>query len=89
MVQRLRAIVDAKLFMDIKAPVNNDRIIHSVDSISVTIRRKNGTQDFTFLDPDSRKPYDKALKPLLEWFREVQKRKLPPQKGAVSNKCAD
>ena len=89
MVRRLHTIVDDKRFIDIRAPVNNDRIINSVDSISVTVPRQHGTQDFSFLDLDSRKPYDKALKPLLEWFREVQKKKLPPQKGAASNKCAD
>ncbi|MFY9562268.1 MAG: hypothetical protein WAQ52_18710 [Terriglobales bacterium] len=88
-MKRLREIVDDKAFLEIKSPVHNDQILNVFDQLSVTVPRKEGMQEFSFLDPDSRKPYDKILKPLLEWFREVQKRKLPPQKGAVSNRCAD
>ena len=89
MLSRLRAILDAESFAEIKAPVNNDQIISSVDSISVTVPRKVGTQSFTFLDADSRKPYQKSLKPLFDWFRDVQKRKVSPQKGGSSNKCTE
>jgi hypothetical protein len=93
LLKQLREIVDDQALLEIKSPVHNDQILNGVDQISATVPRKNGVQNFTFLDPDSRKPFDKALKPLLEWFRDVQKdiqkRKLQPQKGTVSNRCAD
>lgn len=88
-MQRLREIIDNPDFVTIKSPVHQDQIISVVEQIAVAVPRSNGVQDFSFLDPESRKPHDKALKPLVEWLRNVRDRKVQAQKNAVSNKCEE
>ena len=57
------------------------------DALLVEIMRGRDIQNILSKDPDSRSSFDKRLRPLLDWFKLVGKRKAAVRNGAIPNGC--
>ncbi len=62
-------------------------VVNDLDLLGFVVITRRGTQSFTFLDSTSRSKYDKALKPLVEWFERQVKKKVAEAKGTVATGC--
>lgn len=82
---RLRDIVNNQDFRSVRV-IPQGNTIRSNESFTVDVLRGDGAQRFMITD-DTRRKYDKPLKPFLEWERALEHRKVPENKGARANGC--
>jgi len=86
--KRLQAILDNDKFQKINTPLSRGGIIQNMDTFIATIPREHGLQNMNFMTVSERKPYEKDLRPLMAWIKEVEKRKVPALKEKTSDNCA-
>jgi VWFA-related protein len=88
--QQLQAILSAKEIRDLqgryppRTEVNSSR----GETITASILRVDGVQNFVFPDPSAVQPYESGLKPLFKWVSTAEKHKGAAIKGAVANDCS-
>ncbi len=63
-------------------------IVQDLEPLQVVIPREHGLQQFYFVNAEDRKPFEKTLKPFMNWMKDVQKRKVMVAKGEKPNRCA-
>ena len=86
-LKQMQAALDDPAFQDIETPERHGGIIQDMDILSVTVPRVNALQNLSFETASQRKPYEKTLKPLINWMKDVEKRKVPVAKGEPSDNC--
>jgi hypothetical protein len=82
---KLRQIVNNPDFRAVHVIPEGNMIV-SNESYNVDVLRADGLQRFMITD-DTRRQYNKALKPFVDWEHQLEKRKTPETKGAESNGC--
>jgi hypothetical protein len=87
-VKQLQAAVDDGKFADIKTADPKGGIVQNMDTLMVSVPREHALQNISFMTVNERRPFDKELKPFLNWMKEVQKRKVQPAKNEASNNCS-
>jgi len=69
----LGAILDGKDLKELNVPQSvPPLVIQDVHSYTISVARANKFQNFEFLDNKSRKPYDRQLRPLLQWWKSFR-----------------
>jgi hypothetical protein len=86
-LKQLQAALDDPEFKGIHTPEPHGGIVQDLDQLGVTIPREQAVQNIAFETANERKPYEKGLKPLLNWMKDVQKRKVQIAKDARSDNC--
>jgi hypothetical protein len=86
--KRLQAILDDTDFQKIHTPPSRGGVIPNMDTLIVSIPREHSLQNMYFMTVNERKPYEKDLKPLMNWMKEVEKRKVRALKEKTSDNCA-
>lgn len=82
---KLRQIVNSPDFRAVRV-IPEGNMVRSDETYNVDILRADGLQRFMVTD-DTRRQYNKALKPFIDWEHSLEKRKTPETKGAASNGC--
>ncbi|HTT22142.1 MAG TPA: hypothetical protein VMG82_24655 [Candidatus Sulfotelmatobacter sp.] len=84
----LRAVLDDGEFVAIKTgELSQDKMGKEMDTLLVSVPREHEVQNIAFNNADERKPFEKDLKPLLNFLKNLQKRKAPVAKTEKSNNC--
>jgi hypothetical protein len=86
-LKQLQAALDDHDFQGIHTPERHGGIIQDLDQLTVTVPRERAFQNIDFENAGQRKPYEKSLKPLLNWMKDVQKRKVKVAKEERSDNC--
>lgn len=86
-LNELRAALEDPGFQGIHTPESHGGIIQDLDQLAVTVPRESAIQNISFDTVAQRRPYEKPLKPLMNWLRDLQKRKVPVSKDARSDNC--
>jgi hypothetical protein len=86
--KRLQAILDDADFQKINTPPSRGGVIPNMDTFIVSVPREHGLQHMYFMTVNERRPYEKDLKPLMNWMKEVEKRKVRALKEKTSDNCA-
>lgn len=87
-LKQLQATLDDGAFQEINTPASRGGIIQDMDMISASIPRDHQIQSFTFPNADSRRQYEKTLKPLFSWMKDVEKRKVQVAKTEKPTNCS-
>ena len=85
--KQIEEILDDQKFQQITTGPPRGGIIKDMDMLSVSVPREHAMQNLSFETVKERKPYETSLKPLMNWMRDVQKRKVPVAKQEQSNSC--
>ncbi|MFZ0284730.1 MAG: hypothetical protein WAL32_05825 [Terriglobales bacterium] len=86
--KRLQAILDNADFQKISTPPSRGGVIQNMDTLIVSIPREHSMQNMYFMTANERRPYEKDLKPLMNWMKDVQKLKVHALKEKASDNCA-
>lgn len=87
-VKALGAILEDEKFVAIKTgEMSQDKMGKDMDTLLVSIPREHAMQNIAFNNAAERKPFEKDLKPFLNFFQKLQKRKAPVAKDEKSNNC--
>jgi hypothetical protein len=86
--KRLQEVLDDADFQKINTPPSRGGVIQNMDTLIVSIPREHGMQNMYFMTVNERRPYEKDLKPLISWMKEVEKRKVRALKEKTSDNCA-
>jgi hypothetical protein len=86
--KRLQAILDDPDFQKIDTPPSRGGVIQNMDTLIVSIPREHSLQNMYFMTANERRPYERDLKPLMNWMKEVEKRKVRAIKEKTSDNCA-
>jgi hypothetical protein len=86
-LKELRAALEDPDFRAIHTPEPHGGVIPDLDPVAVTVPREREFQNINFDTAAQRRPYEKSLRPLLNWMRDLQKRKVPVAKDARSDNC--
>jgi hypothetical protein len=87
-LKQLQAALEDADFNAMKTPERHGGIIRNMETLMITIPREHTVQNLSFETAAQRKPFEKTMKPLLNWMKETQKRKTSEAKGESSNNCA-
>jgi hypothetical protein len=87
-IKQLMATLDDADLQAINTPERHGGIIQNLDTLMITIPREHTIQNLVFENTDQRKPYEKKLKPVLAWMKDIQKKKGPVAKDEQSTNCA-
>jgi hypothetical protein len=87
-LKQLQSILDDGRFQEIRTAEPKGGIVQDMDTLFVTIPREHGMQSVAFMNAAERKWYQKDLKPLQNWLKDVQKRKVPAAKNEKSDNCS-
>ncbi len=88
-MKALIAAIDNDEFKAIKLPevtLNAMRRMKE-ESLIINILRPGGGQSLNFPSPETRKAHENTLKPLLSWWKSLEKRKMKKIKGAEPTGC--
>lgn len=58
-----------------QADIHKPLVTDTADDMQLAVRRRGGWQELVFISPGSRKPFKRALDPLLHWFQDLQKQR--------------
>jgi hypothetical protein len=86
-LKQLETMLDDSDFQGINAPELHGGIVQDLDQLAVAVPREHAIQSMRFDNATERRPYEKSLKSLLDWIKDVQKRKTPVAKDENSNNC--
>ena len=86
-MKQLQATLDDPAFQEISAE-SRGGIVQNMDILEATVPREHRVQNFTFPNADSRRQFEKTLKPFVNWLKDVQKRKVPVAKSEKPDNCA-
>ncbi|HXJ87762.1 MAG TPA: hypothetical protein VMS18_13150 [Candidatus Binatia bacterium] len=84
----LGAILDDGKVVAIKTgELSQDKMGKEMDTLLVSVPREHEMQNIAFNNAAERKPFEKDLKPFLNFLKNLQKRKAPVAKTEKSNNC--
>jgi hypothetical protein len=86
-LKQLETTLDDSDFQGINAPTPQGSVPPDLDQLAVAVPREHAIQSLRFDTASQRKPYERGVKPLLDWIKDVQKRKTPVAKDEHSNNC--
>lgn len=86
-LKQMQALLADQNFQQITTSELQGGIIQNMDVLMVSIPREHNIQNLNFETVNQRKPYEKTLKPLLNWMKDLQKRKVPVAKAERSDNC--
>jgi hypothetical protein len=85
----LEAILDNNEFHDLVVPQGvSPLVIENAHPITISVARNTKFQNMEFLDNKSRKPYDRQLKPLLEWWKTFRGAKINESIASPDSRCS-
>jgi hypothetical protein len=85
----LAAILEAKSFRELRVPPSGQAlVIQDLHPYTISVRRKGEFQNMEFLTKDSLKPYEREVKPLLEWWKSSRKLQTTESNTDVDGRCA-
>lgn len=86
---RLMRILESKGFRELKSPARQSHslVVEDFHLLQITVPRADGIQDLNYPTRASRKHDDKALKPVLEWWKDLRANLPPSLKNGVSHRC--
>lgn len=87
-LKQLETILADDKFQRIASPPERSGIIQNMDTLIMSVPREHSIQNLYFMTASERRPFDKDLKPFLNWMRDTEKRKVPEAKGENMNNCA-
>lgn len=87
-VKELQDAVNNPDFASIQTPGKHGGLIQDPDVVKVVVPREDRLQEITFDTARQRHPYEKTMKPLLKWMKEVEKAKGEEAQGQTANGCA-
>jgi len=87
-LKTLGAVLDDGKFEAIKTgELSQDKMGKDMDTLLVSVPREHEVQNISFNNAAERKPFEKDLKPFLNFFKNLQKRKATIAKSEKSNNC--
>jgi hypothetical protein len=87
--QQLADILAAKDLRELAVPrTRGVLVVEDMDLVTITVWRDPGFQNLEFLTKRERAPYERTLKPLLEWWKDFARRGAPESKAPESDYCA-
>lgn len=86
-VKALSAVLEDGKFVAIKTGELSQDKGKDTDTLLVSVPREHAMQNVAFNNADERKPFEKDLKPFLNFLKNLQKRKAPVAKTEKSNNC--
>jgi hypothetical protein len=86
-LKQLQSALDDEGLQQITTPDPRGGIIQDMDVLGIAVPREHKLQNLNFETAKERKPYEKSLKPFLNWMKDVQKRKTPVAKQEKSDNC--
>lgn len=87
-LKALSAVLDDGKFVAIKTgELSQDKVDKDTDTLLVSVPRDHEMQNIVFNNAAERKPFEKDLKPFLNFFKNLQKRKATVAKAEKSNNC--
>jgi hypothetical protein len=87
-VKSLSAVLDDEKLVAIKTgELSLDKMGKDIDTLLVSVPREHAMQNIAFNNAEERKPFEKDLKPLQNFLKNLQKRKVPVAKAEKSNNC--
>jgi hypothetical protein len=86
-LKNLQSALDNDDLQRIKTVPMRGGIIQNMDLLSLIVPREHAMQNIEFATAAERKPYEKALKPLLYSLRSIEKRKVSAAKDETPNNC--
>jgi len=87
-LKQLQSALDDSKLAAIKTADPKGGIVQNMDTLMVSVPREHQLQNISFMNAAERRPYEKDLKPLMTWMKDVQKRKVQPAKNEATNNCA-
>ncbi|MBZ5693828.1 MAG: hypothetical protein LAN36_00555 [Acidobacteriia bacterium] len=86
-LKQLDSVLDDPAFGNIHTPEPHGGMIQDLDVLMLSVPRVNAIQNLSFETAAQRKPFEKALKPFINWMKDVEKRKVRVAKGESSDNC--
>ena len=87
-VKALGAVLDDSKLIAIKTgELSQDKMGKDIDTMLVSVPREHAVQNIAFNNAAERKPFEKDLKPFLNFLKNLQKRKAAIAKTEKSNNC--
>jgi hypothetical protein len=88
-LKQLQVILEDGQFKAIKKRrEEGSAIVQNLETMQVVVPREHEIQEFFFVNAEDRRPYEKSLKPFMNWLKEVQKRKVTAANEEKPNRCA-
>ena len=87
-VKQLQAATDSADFQAIATPWKHGGSLLDPDVLRILIPHEQQLQDITFESAHQRHPYEKTLKPFLNWMKEVEREKASAVESETANDCA-
>ncbi|SRR6266568_3605119 len=87
-IRELRAATDDPDFQVITTPWKHGGLLRDPDVIRAWVPREQQLQYISFETSKQRHPYEKILKPLVNWMKEVEKQKGSALESETANDCA-
>ena len=88
-LSKLIRILESKDFRELKPPPEQSHrlVIEDLHLLQITVPRPGGTQDLQYLTRASRRGDEKALRPLLQWWKNLRTHLPPALNNGASNRC--
>jgi hypothetical protein len=85
----LGGVLDNKDFQALNVPPGvPPLIIEDAHTYTISVARDTKFQNMEFLDNKSRKPYEKQLKPLLDWWKTFRHAHATESNSPVDGRCS-
>jgi hypothetical protein len=87
-LKALGAVLDDSKLIAIKTgELSQDKMGKDIDTMLLSVPREHAVQNIAFNNAAERGPFEKDLKPLLNFLKNLQKRKAAIAKNEKSNNC--
>jgi hypothetical protein len=87
-IKQLLATIDNPDFQALQTPWKHGGLVRNADVLRVTVPRLQQLQFISFETAHQRHPYEKTLKPFVNWMKQVEKEKGRELEGETANDCA-
>ena len=85
----LGGVLDNKDFQALNVPQGvPPLVIQDAHTYTISVARDTKFQNLEFLDNKSRKPYEKQLKPLLDWWKTFRHAHATASNAPVDSRCS-
>jgi len=86
-MKQLQAVLEDPSFQEIRTSEPQGGIVRDLDMLLINVPREHAIQNIFFQTANQRRPYEKTLKPLMDWMKDVEKQRIPLAKGERSDNC--
>jgi hypothetical protein len=85
----LGGILDNKELRELKVPQSVPPLVmQDTHPYTISIARDGNYQNMEFLTSKSLKPYEPQVKPLLQWWKSLRGRRMPPSNTPANARCS-